>query len=63
VRRGYVAGGSSEPVQPLDIRWEPAYETAIAEAIRRLDELGDLIDGTFRGGEIEDLLGDVPLGE
>jgi hypothetical protein len=57
VRRGYVAGGHSNPVRPLDIIFESGYESSISAAVGRLDELGDLVDGSLHEDEIEDLLG------
>jgi hypothetical protein len=48
VRRGYVEGGTGQPIRALDIDWDHAYESAIAESIARLDELGDQVDGTLR---------------
>ena len=47
VRRGYVAGMTNQPVKPLTIEYEQLYEDAIVEIIDRLDQLGDLIDGTI----------------
>jgi len=55
VRRGYI-GGSGGPVKPLRIDYEDAYEDAIVEAVGRLDEIGDLIDGTVNDAEVEVLL-------
>ena len=40
----------------LDVEWEPAFELAIAEALGRMDELGDLIDGTIDADEITQLI-------
>ncbi len=55
IRRGYVAGGS-EPIRPLDIQYEEAFEDEIVEAIGRLDEIGDLIDGDVSPEEAHDLI-------
>lgn len=41
---------------PLDIEYEEAYEDAIVEAVSRLDELGDIIDGTIDEEEMAELL-------
>jgi hypothetical protein len=58
VRRGYVAGASGTgPIVPLQIEYELAYEDAIVEAIGRLDEIGDLIDGVVSIEEANSLLG------
>jgi hypothetical protein len=57
VRRGHVEGLRSRgPIKPIEIDWELPYEDAISEAISRLDELGDLVDGEFRDGEAEELM-------
>jgi hypothetical protein len=45
VRRGYVAGTASGPVQPIEITYEADHEELLATVIGRLDELGDLVDG------------------
>lgn len=55
VRVGYTAGVKG-PVRALMIDYEETHEDAIAEAISRLDEIGDLIDGTIEGPEIADLI-------
>ena len=55
VRRGYI-GGSGGPVEPLRIDYEAAYEDAIVDAVDRLDEIGDLIDGAVDEAEIGVLL-------
>ncbi|SDJ37886.1 hypothetical protein SAMN05444157_3081 [Frankineae bacterium MT45] len=56
VRRGYIARAAS-PIRPLAIDWEVSFEEEIAEATMRLDELGDLVDGTIDSQEIEHLVG------
>lgn len=55
VRWGHLVDGSSGPVRPLDIDYEADHEDAIVEALARLDELGDLIDGELRDGEAAEL--------
>ena len=45
VRRGYQAPSTGGPITPLDIDYEEAWENAIVEAVTRLDEVGDIIDG------------------
>lgn len=45
VRRGYVAGEPNVPITPVAIAYEASYEELIAEAVGRLDEIGDVIDG------------------
>src|SRR5262249_48812395 len=50
VRHGYVAG-SKGPIQPLPIDYEPEYEDAIVEAIGRMDEIGDVVDGALEREE------------
>ncbi|SDJ37928.1 hypothetical protein SAMN05444157_3083 [Frankineae bacterium MT45] len=57
VRWGFIAGQSgSEPTGPIDIDWELKYEDEIAEAVGRLDELGDIIDGTIDQDEVSYLV-------
>jgi hypothetical protein len=55
VKHGYKSGGH-EAVLPILIPYETSHEDDIAEAVGRLDELGDLIDGTLDGDEIRLLL-------
>ena len=44
------------PISPLVIEYDPAWEKDVAAAIGRLDELGDLVDGTIERGEILELM-------
>jgi hypothetical protein len=55
VRWGLVVGRRG-PIRPLDIEREPDCEDAIADAIARLDELGDIVDGTLEKREIKRLI-------
>ena len=50
VRRGYVQGANASPVQPIDINYED--EETIVDPLSRLDELGDVIDGTMPVDEL-----------
>ena len=54
MRRGYVPGSGTSPSNPIDIEYEDEDEDAIVEPLARLDELGDLIDGTMSDDELED---------
>ncbi|HET6875967.1 MAG TPA: hypothetical protein VFH38_00405 [Jatrophihabitans sp.] len=56
MRRGYVAGVPGRGSVDVDIVFDPDHEDVIVEAIARLDELGDLVDGQLRPGEAEQLL-------
>lgn len=56
VRRGYVAGGSGGGIRPLDIEYEREFEDGIVEAVGRLDEIGDIIDGEVSPEEALDLI-------
>ena len=58
VRLGFVPDGSSGPISPLDIIYEQSSEDAIVEAVARLDELGDAVDGVLTTDEIK-VLGDA----
>jgi hypothetical protein len=51
VRWGFVLGGRG-PIAPIDIDYEEACEEAIVEAIGRLDEIGDLVDGDVSPAEV-----------
>jgi hypothetical protein len=53
VRRGYASQSSTTPITPIDIAFEPACEDAIAEAVSRLDELGDAVDGILTREDLE----------
>jgi hypothetical protein len=55
MRRGYVEGSHSRGIRPIDIEYEPIAEDAIVEAISRMDELGDAIDGSMSIEEIDAL--------
>lgn len=56
VRRGYVARGLDEPVQPIAIDYEPLHESEIAEVVSRLDEIGDTIDGEIGPDEMSAMI-------
>lgn len=53
---GFVANRSPGPIRPVEIDFEDAWEDAIAEAVSRLDEIGDAVDGEVTGSEVLDLL-------
>jgi hypothetical protein len=60
VSHGQVDGAPQVgPIEPVEIDWELPYEDAIAEALARLDELGDLIDGELEDGEADQLIADL----
>lgn len=56
VSAGFVANRSPGPIRPVEIDFEDAWEDAIAEAVSRLDEIGDVVDGEVTSCEIDDLL-------
>jgi hypothetical protein len=56
VRRGFAEGVSTGAIRSLKIDCTTDHEDAAAEAISRLDELGDLIDGTIDATEIRSLI-------
>ncbi len=60
VCRGYFAGADEQPLQPIDIQYDPAAEEEIVEAVSRLDELGDAIDGAIGSAESEALIRRLP---
>jgi hypothetical protein len=63
VRRGYVveASPSPEPVAPIEIVYDSEREDEVGEAVGRLDELGDLIDGTITEPELDELIDRLEL--
>jgi hypothetical protein len=56
MRWGLVSGQAGDASERFDIEYEEARESAIVEALARLDELGDIIDGELRPGEAAELL-------
>jgi hypothetical protein len=56
VSMGFIANRVREPVRPLDIDFEDAWEDAISATVSRLDEIGDLVDGVVDAGEVRNLL-------
>jgi hypothetical protein len=56
MRRGYVSDSSSTLTAQIEIEYDLQHESAIVEALARLDELGDIIDGELRPGEAAELL-------
>ena len=56
IRRGYLTGVPPGPIVPLKIAYEQKCEDAMVEVIARLDELGELIDGTVSQEEKEEML-------
>ena len=57
VRRGFVEGsGERQPILPLVIEFETTWENAISQAVSRLDEIGDVIDGQVSSDEVTGLL-------
>jgi hypothetical protein len=56
VRRGFVTGTQAGPVIPIDVEYEASVEEQIADAIARLDELGDSIDGEIRNEELAQMI-------
>jgi hypothetical protein len=43
-RRRYATEGV-QPIEPIDIGYEPSREDDIVEVVGRLDQIGDLVDG------------------
>jgi hypothetical protein len=52
VRRGYLPRADATAVRPIDIAYED--EAATVDPLARLDELGDVIDGTMPADELND---------
>jgi hypothetical protein len=55
VRWGHLPGPNGPRISDVDIDFEIEAEDAIVEALARLDELGDIIDGELRPGEAAQL--------
>jgi hypothetical protein len=55
VRTGYVTG-SSIKVRPLRIDYEAEFEDPMVEAIARMGEIGDSVDGVLERPEIKKLM-------
>ena len=56
VLHGFAEGVGRGPIRPIDIEFDEATERQIVEAIARLDEIGDLVDGEVTRDEIRDLI-------
>ncbi|HET8583319.1 MAG TPA: hypothetical protein VFL65_08695 [Jatrophihabitans sp.] len=56
MRHGYCADASGDPIEPIFIEYDERHESAIVEALSRLTELGDVIDGELRPGESAELV-------
>jgi hypothetical protein len=56
MKRGYITGKRAGKITPLDIPYDQAHEDTIVEALTRMDEIGDLIDGELAAGEIAELI-------
>lgn len=56
VTHGYLEGTAGGPIRAIPIDYESAWEDAIVEAVSRLDQIGDLIDGEVSDGDVLDLL-------
>jgi hypothetical protein len=58
VRRGYTLPADF-PITPLVITYDATHEDMIVDIISRLDELGDLIDGTIDDAELAMMLHEI----
>jgi hypothetical protein len=56
VRRGYISGGASGQVRPIQVDYDSKNEELIVEILGRLDELGDQVDGQIGTSELEEML-------
>jgi hypothetical protein len=57
VRRGYISTRETGGIQPILISYQGDCEDEIAHTISRLEELGDLVDGTIDDDELRGLIG------
>ena len=55
MRWGVLFGPDRSPFPEFVVEYAPDAEDAIIEALARLDELGDIIDGELRPGEAAEL--------
>ena len=55
VRRGFAAPAQG-PLVPLDVDYDPRFEDDIVEAVGRMDEIGDVVDGRLTPDEIDEHL-------
>ena len=55
ILRGYLDQGSA-PIVPLTIEIDPTAEAALIEALNRLADLGDVVDGQISTDELDDLI-------
>lgn len=57
MRRGYIeAVRRTRVIRPIHIEYQRDVEDVIADAVSRLDEIGDLVDGVLTRDEIDVLL-------
>jgi hypothetical protein len=56
VRWGSLSGSGPESRADVEIEYDPGYETVVADAVARLDELGDIVHGTITPAEMEQLI-------
>jgi hypothetical protein len=60
MRRGFLSAPTYRgPTASVNLVYEPQREEAIVEAISRMDELGDMVDGTMDNVEIRLLIGQL----
>lgn len=57
IRWGYIGmNQNSGPIRPIDIEFQEEFEEPIIEALSRLDELGDIVDGEIGQDELNQLI-------
>jgi hypothetical protein len=56
IKRGYLPTKRGGHIRPINFDYQEDHLDAIAAAISRLDELGDLIDGTIDDNELRNLI-------
>lgn len=56
MRCGFTLTEDKKPITPLEINYKLDEEDSIVEVLSRLDELGDIIDGTIDDNEIDQLI-------
>jgi hypothetical protein len=59
VLRGYVGDSAGSPRHPIQIDYEPGAEQQIVDALARLDEIGDRVDGHVGADDLRALIGSL----
>lgn len=50
-----------QPIEPIGVEYEPEYEEQIVEAIKVLEQIGDVIDGDPSEAQLRQLIADLSM--